>query len=123
MEILILQIGLLFFFFNLVFLVASILKRNDIADVVWGLGFVLLFSAQLMYSGSFTVGDFALFTAYLWPMTEFMRLVGYLITLYRQSGVSFVRMEKIMQGSEVGRPVAHNPIYLTGEYPELQLQF
>jgi len=84
-----------------------------------GLGLILLLSAQLMYSGSFSVGDFALFTAYLWPMTQFMRMTGSLITLYRQSSVSFDRMEKIMQGADVGDPVAHNPIYISGEYPDL----
>ena len=84
-----------------------------------GLGLILLLSAQLMYSGSFTIGDFALFSAYLWPLTQFMRMTGWLITLYRQSGVSFERMETMMQGAEVGRPVAHNPIYFSGEFPQV----
>ena len=82
-----------------------------------GLGLVLLLAAQLMYLGSFTVGDFALFAAYLWPMTQFMRMTGALITLYRQSGVSFERIEEMMQGAEVGDVVTHHPVYLSGDYP------
>jgi len=84
-----------------------------------GLGLVLLLAAQLMYSGSFTVGDFALFAAYLWPMTQFMRMTGWMITLYRQAGVSFERMEKIMQADIAGGPVTHHPIYLSGDYPKV----
>lgn len=84
-----------------------------------GLGLILFLAASLMYSGEFSVGDFALFAAYLWPMTQFMRMTGWLITLYRQSGVSFNRMEQIMQGAANGRPVAHNPIYFNGKYPNV----
>jgi len=70
-----------------------------------------------MYSGEFTVGDFALFAAYLWPMTYFMRMIGWVFALYKQSGVSLDRMELMMQGAESGGPVAHYPVYLSGEYP------
>jgi ATP-binding cassette subfamily B protein len=84
-----------------------------------GMGFVLLFASRAMYAGEFTVGDFALFAAYLWPMTQLFRMVGHVFTLYRQSGVSLQRMEKMMQGSPPGGPVAHHPIYLSGPYPEI----
>lgn len=33
---------ILFFYFNLWFLVSLVKKRNDVADIAWGLGFVLL---------------------------------------------------------------------------------
>lgn len=84
-----------------------------------GMGLILLLAARLMYAGEFTVGDFALFGAYLWPMTELMRVTGQAYTLYRQSGVSLRRMEKMMQGAEVGGTVAHHPVYLSGPYPEI----
>ena len=45
-----------------------------------GMGFILLFAAQSMYSGEFTVGDFALFAAYLWPMTQLFRMTGWVFT-------------------------------------------
>ncbi|UCH61265.1 MAG: ABC transporter ATP-binding protein, partial [Anaerolineales bacterium] len=90
---------------------------NGATDV--GLGVILLLAARSMYSGEFTVGDFALFVAYLWPLTQFMRMTGWVFTLYKQSGVSLDRMEKMMQGAEPGEPVAHHPVYLSGNYPQI----
>jgi ATP-binding cassette subfamily B protein len=84
-----------------------------------GMGLILLLAARAMVAETFTVGDFALFAAYLWPMTQWMREVGALFASYRQSGVSFRRMEQMMQGAPVGGPVAHHPVYLTGHYPEI----
>ena len=90
---------------------------NGSVDI--GLGLILLVAARLMYAGSFTVGDFALFAAYLWPMTQFMRMTGWMIANYRQAGVSFERMEVIMQGRPAGEPVSHHRIYLSGKHPEI----
>ncbi len=90
---------------------------NGATDV--GLGLILLLAARSMYTGEFSVGDFALFAAYLWPLTQFMRMTGWVFTLYRQSSVSLDRMEKMMQGAEPGGPVAHHPVYLSGKYPEI----
>jgi ATP-binding cassette subfamily B protein len=88
---------------------------NGALDV--GLGLILLLAARAMYSGDFTIGDFALFAAYIWPMTQLMRMVGGVLTLYRQSGVSIQRMEMIMQGAEVGAAFEHHPVYLNGPLP------
>lgn len=90
---------------------------NGTVDI--GMGLILLLAAKSMYAGEFTVGDFALFAAYLWPMTHLMRMAGWMITVYRQSSVSLDRMERMMQGAEPGGPVAHHPVYMTGSYPEL----
>jgi ATP-binding cassette subfamily B protein len=91
---------------------------NGTLDV--GLGLILLLAAKSMYAGAFSIGDFALFAAYLWPMTQVMRMSGYLITLYKQTSVSLRRMETMMQGAEPGQTVAHNPVYLTGEFPKIE---
>jgi ATP-binding cassette subfamily B protein len=100
-------------------LLTELINALSYGTVDIGVGFILLFSAQAMYSGDFTIGDFALFTAYLWPMTQLYRMVGHVFTLYRQSGVSLQRMEKMMQGAPPGGPVDHQPVYLSGLYPEL----
>jgi ATP-binding cassette subfamily B protein len=84
-----------------------------------GMGLILLLATRGIFAGELTVGDFALFVANLWPMTQFMRMTGWVFTLYRQVGVSLERMEKMMQGAEVGGPVAHHPVYMSGDYPEL----
>jgi ATP-binding cassette subfamily B protein len=85
-----------------------------------GLGLILLLAAKSMYTGAFSIGDFALFAAYLWPMTQVMRMAGYLITLYKQTSVSLRRMETMMQGAEPGQTVTHNPVYLTGGFPKIE---
>ena len=87
-----------------------------------GVGLVLIFAAQAMYVGEFTVGDFALFTAYIWPVTHFMRTTGNLITRYHQVGISLRRMDKIMQTDEAGSVVAHHPIYLRHDIPDLSFE-
>jgi len=98
---------------------SEIIQALSHGTVDIGLGLILFLAASLMYSGEFSIGDFALFAAYLWPMTQFMRMTGWLITLYKQSGVSFNRMEQIMQGAATGRPVTHHPIYFDGKYPNI----
>jgi ATP-binding cassette subfamily B protein len=90
---------------------------NGTIDV--GMGLILLLAARAMYAGEFTIGDLALFAANLWPMTHLMRMTGWVFTLYKQSGVSLQRMEKMMQGAPVGGPVAHHPVYMFGDYPEI----
>ena len=90
---------------------------NGTMDI--GLGLILLLAAKSMYTNEFSIGDFALFAAYLWPMTQVMRMAGYLITLYKQTSVSLKRMETMMQGAAPGQPVDPNPVYLTGEFPEI----
>ncbi len=93
---------------------------NGTVDV--GVGLILLFAAQSIFAGTFTIGDFALFASYVWPATQLMRMAGRLITHYRQVGVSAQRMERLMQGSPPGAAVAHNPIYMTGDLPELPFE-
>jgi ATP-binding cassette subfamily B protein len=84
-----------------------------------GMGLILLLAARAIYSGEFTVGDFALFGAYLWPVTHFMRMAGGMIVHYKQAAVSLQRMEHIMQGAAAGGPVAHHPVFMDGHFPPL----
>ncbi len=88
------------------------------ADI--GVGLLLLLAAQGMYAGSFTIGDFALFASYVWPITHMMRIAADLVTRYRQVGVSTARMDEMMQGLPAGAAVAHNPIYLRHARPPLE---
>lgn len=100
-------------------LLTEIINSLSHGSVGVGMGMVLLLAARSMYAGEFTIGDFALFSAYLWPITEMMRMVGGLITMYKQSGVSVQRMENLMQGVAPGGPVAHAPVHLFGEFPKV----
>ena len=84
-----------------------------------GVGLILLLAARQMYVGTFTLGDFALFAAYIWPVTQLFRIFSFMITSYKQAGVSTQRMERMMQGAPVGQVVAPQELYLDGNLPPL----
>ena len=84
-----------------------------------GMGFILLLAAQAMFAGTFTIGDFALFAAYIWPVTQMMRLTGHVITQYKQASVATTRMETMMQGLPTGAVVVHHDIYEDGNVPPI----
>lgn len=84
-----------------------------------GTGLVLLFAARAMASGDFTIGDFALFVTYLWPVVQWMRTIGSAIAHYRQAEVSFQRMERLMEGVPTTRISEHHELYLRKEPPPL----
>ena len=84
-----------------------------------GTGLILLAAGSSMRSGAFTVGDLALFVYYLGFVTDFSAVVGNKIAAYRQAGVSFARMERLMQGASSGSLVESNPIYMTGDLPAI----
>jgi ATP-binding cassette, subfamily B, bacterial len=98
---------------------------NEILRSVWwntpqlGTGAILLLAAQAMRAGTFTVGDFVLFTYYLSWTSEFTTTMGYLMARYKQVSVSFARMEALLQGAPAGTLTAPGPVYMSGPLPEL----
>jgi steroid 5-alpha reductase family enzyme len=45
----------LFIFFNLFFIIAQVKKNNGLADMAWGLGFVVVALTSLIYQGTYTI--------------------------------------------------------------------
>lgn len=86
------------------------------------LGVVLLLAANLMRTGEFTVGDFALFEYFLWFMRSLPYFFGQLLAHYKQVDVSLARMAALMPESEPGALVAHYPVYLDGILPAVEQQ-
>ncbi len=84
-----------------------------------GTSLILLMAAQAMINGTFTIGDFALFTTNIWTVTVWMRTIGNAITNSYQVGISFQRMEHLMQGTPRTAVTAHHPLYTDGKYPPL----
>jgi ATP-binding cassette subfamily B protein len=84
-----------------------------------GTGVLLLVVGQSMRSGSFTVGDFALFVSYLDWLTGITGMFGRFLTFYRQAQVSIDRLQLLMQGAPEKALVAHHPIYLRGALPDV----
>ncbi|HWI64651.1 MAG TPA: ABC transporter ATP-binding protein [Symbiobacteriaceae bacterium] len=86
-----------------------------------GTGLVLLLSARLMEAGTFTVGDFALFSYYLTFVSDSTQFVGRWLAHFKQTGVSFDRMDHLMQGAPPERLVRHAPVYLREAIPDPSL--
>jgi ABC-type multidrug transport system fused ATPase/permease subunit len=80
---------------------------------------VLLLGAQAMRAGTFSVGDFSMFVNYIWPMGFYMRYFGNIMARQKRVSVSFDRLDKLMVDAPEDQLVAHEPIYLAGELPEV----
>ncbi len=83
-----------------------------------GTGFILVFAAQSMREGTFSVGDFALFVYYLAFVTQFIQNFGKFMALFKQNQVSFDRMKFLLQEEGGQTLVETHPLYLRGELPE-----
>ncbi|MFL7810511.1 MAG: ATP-binding cassette domain-containing protein, partial [Anaerolineae bacterium] len=84
-----------------------------------GTGGILLLAGREMHMGSFTVGDLALFQYYLGWVTEFVAMLGAFWALYKQAGVSYERMVRLLQGAPPEMLVEHAEVYMRGDLPEL----
>ena len=82
-------------------------------------GVLLLGSAQAMQSGSFSVGDFALFVSYLGWLTVVSSMFGNYLTRYRQMAVSLDRLLALLPDAPPETLVRHVPTYLRGRLPPL----
>lgn len=82
-----------------------------------GTGLILLIAAQAMVNNTFTIGDFALFTTNIWAVTVWMRIIGNMITHSYQVGVSFQRMENLMQGAPGPAVTAPHALYKEADTP------
>lgn len=84
-----------------------------------GTGIILLLVGQSMHTGTFTLGDFALFVYYLGGITEFTMIFGTVLTKYKQAGISIERMLTLLQGAASRTLVQPGPLYMRGNLPEV----
>lgn len=84
-----------------------------------GTGIVLILIGNKISDGSFSIGDFALFSYYLSYTSDFAGLVGEHLAWIKQVGVSLSRLIRLLQGIPAEKLVEHNPIYLHKELPEV----
>ncbi|MFN8512977.1 MAG: ABC transporter ATP-binding protein [Thermomicrobiales bacterium] len=82
-----------------------------------GIGLILLVAASSMRSGSFTVGDFALFVYYLNFVADFTFWAGHYLAFYQQTVISFRRMVALLQGAQPATLTAPAALHLRGELP------
>lgn len=85
-----------------------------------GTGIVLLLVTDVMRTGDFTVGDFALFVFCLGYVTDATGFIGIIVARYRQAGVSIARMMRVMGTDQTQELVKSGKVYLDGTLPEVQ---
>jgi ATP-binding cassette subfamily B protein len=85
--------------------------------VTFGIGVMLLLVGQAMQAGTFTVGDFALFTYYLWFTTDLPGYLGTFFGDYKQQEVSITRLTELVPGEPPEVLVESHPIYMAGGEP------
>ena len=84
-------------------------------------GVILILVAQKMKSGSFTVGDMALFTTYVGQVARSGSLLGTILTNHKRAEVSYFRMAHTIDDIPRERISEHNPVYLNQEPPALHI--
>ena len=65
-------------------------------------GLVLLLAGRAMLAGSFTIGDFALFSYCLPILSDFILHFGLMLTSYKQAGVAIERTSALLHGDAAG---------------------
>jgi ATP-binding cassette subfamily B protein len=102
------------------------LKNNlwlQVLDGLWnnignlGFAIVLLLAARAIQVGTLTIGDFVLFTGYIWLVMDGPEVIGGFIADYRNQAVSIKRMLDLQPNAPPETLVEHGPVYLRGELP------
>ncbi|TSA82439.1 ABC transporter ATP-binding protein [Deinococcus detaillensis] len=99
-------------------LLTELIKGVNINMINLGVGAVLLLGANLILGGRMTIGDFVLFFALLPRLTGSMGYFGDMIARHRRTGVSFERMQRLLQDAPMSEMVAHHPLYLDNKQLE-----
>lgn len=99
-------------------LLTQLIDSFNVNTVNLGTGLILIIAAEAIRSGSFTVGDFALFVSFLGQVTSVPRWIGRLASRYKQIGVSVDRMGSVLSGTEPAKLVEFGPVYLEAEAPQ-----
>jgi ATP-binding cassette subfamily B protein len=78
--------------------------------VTVGIGVMLLLAGQAMAAGTFTVGDFALFTYYLWFTTELPSYLGTFVGDIKQQEVAIGRLAELVPDESDAVLVESHPL-------------
>jgi ATP-binding cassette subfamily B protein len=95
----------------------GLLDMVNSSAVTFGIGVILLMAGAALRTGSFTVGDFALFTFYLWFTTQVPSELGTFYGDYKTQEVSIERMLDMARPEPAERLAEVHPIYPSGPVP------
>src|SRR3954447_24091024 len=85
-------------------------------------GAVLLLGASTIRTGTFTIGDFAMFVVFLDQLTYLPAEIGRVITELKRTDVSVKRMNALIPGDPPENVVAPAPVYVRSSLPRLDPQ-
>ncbi len=80
------------------------------------IGLVLLVAAAIR-EGRFSVGDFALFVAYLPRLTGAMSFFGVMLVQHKRTGIAFERLQALLEDAEPEAVTADAELHLWGQPP------
>jgi ATP-binding cassette subfamily B protein len=83
-------------------------------------GVLMLIAVGVMNKGTFTIGDFALFTTYFRTSMEFFGLSGRFLGYYEQTRVGLSRLSEVLPKIPLERIFAKRPVYLKEELPPVE---
>ncbi len=89
---------------------------NNAGDIA--IAIMILMVGQRLSNGSFTIGDFALFTSYLYFAARFPAEVGSYVSEWINQRVSIRRMHSIQPAATPESLFEHQPIYERSEVPQ-----
>ncbi len=89
--------------------------------VTLGTGAILLVAGQAIRSGTFSLGDFALFITLLGSVTGVISIIATTLTGYRQATVSLARLLNLVEGAPAGTITHYSPVYMGGGEPPTPL--
>ncbi len=92
---------------------------DNVGDIA--VGIMVLLAGQAMANGRFTVGDFSLFTTYLFFLARFPATVGSYFSEIAQQRVCLDRIAEMNPEADPASLVAHAPIYERGELPTVKM--
>jgi ATP-binding cassette subfamily B protein len=106
-------------------------RKADLKDNLWlqvldglwhnignlGFAIVLFLAARAIQVGTLTIGDFVLFTGYIWLVMDGPEVIGGFIADYRNQAVSINRMLDLQPNAPPETLVDRGPVYLHGELP------
>ena len=97
----------------------AVIQAFEGGSVDFGVGVILLLAGQAMAAGSFTVGDFALFSYYLVFATDLPAQIGNFIGDYQAQAVSIERLVALVPEEPPHRLLEHHPDYANDGEPPL----
>jgi ATP-binding cassette, subfamily B, bacterial len=84
-----------------------------------GTGIILLLCVNAFQNGGFTIGDFALFVAYIPRTAQELFFFGQMLTQHRRTGVAIERVKALLVDVPLEKVVVPSQIHFKGELPEV----